>query len=124
MKAVVLTAHGEADRVFKIQEIKKPTISANEVLIKVEAFGLNFADVMARRGLYNDAPPIPSVLGYDAVGEVVEVGNANAEKYIGKRVVAMTRFGGYAEYVKTQIDGISIIPNDLNSGKAAALADS
>ena len=52
--------------------MKNQKLDALDVLIKVEAFGLNFADVMARKGMYAAAPPIPSVLGYDVVGEVVE----------------------------------------------------
>ena len=122
MKAVILVKHGEAKSAFKIKEVNKPTISGSEVLIRVEAFGLNFADVMARRGLYNDAPPLPSVLGYDVVGRVTEAKSQEGEKLIGKRVVAMTRFGGYAEYSKTDISGAAVISDQLEAEKASALA--
>ena len=122
MKAAVLIALGDAHKSFQIKEVSKPTINSYEVLIKVEAFGLNFADVMARRGLYNDAPALPSILGYDVVGEVVEAACENGKKFLGKRVVAMTRFGGYAEYAKTDISGLAVISNNLPAVKASALA--
>ena len=73
MKAAVLTKKGKGQDVFKIQELDKPSIAEGEALIKVEAFGLNFADVMARNGLYRAAPPIPSVLGYEVVGTIEEI---------------------------------------------------
>ncbi len=73
MKAVVLESFGDSKKVLSIKEVPMPSnLKAEEVLIKVEAFGLNFADVMARRGMYNDAPPLPAILGYDVVGEVVD----------------------------------------------------
>jgi len=122
MKAAVLKTHGNPELAFNLEDVPKPNISANEVLIKVEVFGLNFADVMARRGLYNDAPPLPSILGYDVVGEVVEAVCDEGKKILGKRVVAMTRFGGYAEYAKTNVSGVAVISDDLESVKASALA--
>jgi len=122
MKAAVLKSYGDAKKTFHIEEVPMPVISINEVIIKVEAFGLNFADVMARRGLYNDAPPLPSILGYDVVGEVVEAVCEEGEKLLGKRVVAMTRFGGYAEFAKTDVSGVAVISNNLASVKASALA--
>ncbi len=122
MKAAVLIKHGDSESSFQIKEVEKPVISNNEVLIRVEAFGLNFADVMARRGLYNDAPPLPSILGYDVVGEVVEALSKGGKKLLGKRVVAMTRFGGYAEYAKTDVSGVVPISNEMDVVKASALA--
>lgn len=122
MRAAVLIRTGAADKAFEIREIEKPTIKDLEILIKVEGFGLNFADVMARNGLYQDAPPIPSILGYDVVGEVVEVATKEAEHLLGKRVVAMTRFGGYAEYAKTDYRACAVISSDLSITKAAAIA--
>ena len=120
MKAAVLKSYGDAKKSFHIEEVPMPVISNNEVIIKVEAFGLNFADVMARRGLYNDAPPLPSILGYDVVGEVVEAVCEEGKKLLGKRVVAMTRFGGYAEFAKTDVSGVAVISNNLASVKASA----
>ena len=122
MKAATLIKTGNANQAFEIREIDQPKLENFEVLIKVEAFGLNFADVMARKGMYAAAPPIPSVLGYDVVGEVVEAFCEEGKKIIGKRVVAMTRFGGYAEFAKTDYRACAIIPPEMNAAKATALA--
>ena len=123
MKAVVLESFGDSKKTFQIKEVPKPKdLNSDEVLIKVEAFGLNFADVMARRGMYNDAPPLPAILGYDVVGEVVESGAHEGEHLIGKRVVAMTRFGGYAQYAKTKTSGVVEIGSQMPAYKASALA--
>ena len=71
MKAAVLVKNGKAAEAFQIKEIPDVQAKAGQVLVQSEAFGLNFADVMARNGLYREAPPLPSVLGYDFVGRVV-----------------------------------------------------
>jgi NADPH:quinone reductase-like Zn-dependent oxidoreductase len=122
MKAAVLTSKGDALNAFQIQEVPKPSPEGLQVLIKVEAFGLNFADVMARNGLYKDAPPMPSILGYDVVGEVIESGSDEYQHLIGKRVVAMTRFGGYAEFAVTDARACAVISDQMEAGVAAALA--
>lgn len=122
MKAATLVRKGDANQAFEIREIEKPTLDTFDVLIKVEAFGLNFADVMARKGMYAAAPAIPSVLGYDVVGEVVESKGEEGKHLVGKRVVAMTRFGGYAEYAKTDYRACAIISAEMNPAKATALA--
>lgn len=69
MKAVVLIKKGKPENAFEIKEVEKPKPKNGQVLIQVEGFGLNFADVMARLGLYKDAPPMPSIIGYDVVGK-------------------------------------------------------
>ena len=74
MQAAYLVKKGRSDKSFEWREIEIPNVKANEVLIKVSAFGLNYADVMARLGLYPDMPPLPCVLGYDVCGEVAVVG--------------------------------------------------
>lgn len=122
MKAVFLVKNGKADKAFEIREVEKPKLEQDDVLVKVEAFGLNYADVMARHGLYRDAPSMPSVLGYDVVGEVVEVTNPDDEYLIGKRVVGLTRFGGYAEFAKTNRMAITEVPDNLDAAQATAIA--
>ncbi len=122
MKAAVLVQHGNSQQAFEIKEVEIPKILEDEVLIKVDAFGLNFADVMARQGLYKEAPELPSILGYDVVGKIEKVGSKENQYLIGKRVVSMTRFGGYAEYAKTKAAGISVISDKMTNGEALALA--
>jgi NADPH:quinone reductase-like Zn-dependent oxidoreductase len=122
MKAVVLVQLGNPHTAFEIREVSNPQLTTLDVLIQVEAFGLNFADVMARNGLYRDAPPLPSVLGYDVVGRVIESGGYEGKHLIGKRVVAMTRFGGYAELAKTDYRACAEIPEEWSATMATALA--
>lgn len=121
MKAAVLTKFGKAEDAFEIREVKKPSIKSNEVLIKVEGFGLNFADIMARQGNYQDCPPLPAIIGYDVVGKVTETGSEVNNVRSGDRVTAMTRFGGYAEYAITDYRACAKIPENYPLGKATAL---
>jgi NADPH2:quinone reductase len=121
MKAAYLVKNGKASKAFEIRELDIPGASDHEVLIKVEAFGLNFADVMARLGLYPDAPPKPGIIGYDVVGTVESVGSDVKGLNTGDRVTAMTRFGGYAEYVCTDYRGVARISESMDPVVATAL---
>ena len=121
MKAIYIVKHGSADDAFEVRETPKPVPKPGEVLVKVEAFGLNFADVMARKGMYKDAPPIPSVIGYDVCGTIESVGSNVTDVTEGERVTAMTRFGGYAEYAITDARAVTRIPDSVNAAEATAL---
>lgn len=121
MNAIVLTKIGNSNTAFQLQEQTIPTPKGGQVLIKVEGFGLNFADVMARKGLYQDAPPLPSVLGYEVVGYVEEAPNSSKFRK-GDRVLALTRFGGYAEYAISDERATARIDDSVPVGEATALA--
>lgn len=122
MKAVYLTKFGAPEDAFEIREVEKPTLKDSQVLIKVEAFGLNFADVLARKGLYPEVPDRPCIIGYEVVGRIEACGKEVPESYLGKRVVALTRFGGYAEYASTDYRAVGEISDDYPAEKAMALA--
>lgn len=122
MKAWTLIRHGAIERAFELHEHPDPRPHDHQVLIRCEGFGLNYADVMATRGLYRDAPPLPSILGYEVVGRIEAVGNQVATSMIGKRVTALTRFGGYAEFAVTDHRACAEVPDELPLGMAAALA--
>ncbi len=122
MKAYYLTKNGDADKAFELRDHAIIKTGSDDVTIKVECFGLNFADVLARRGLYQDCPPLPCVIGYDVAGTIHEVGRDVKEFEQGDRVVALTRFGGYAEYATTMKEGVAKIPADLSYSKATVLA--
>jgi NADPH2:quinone reductase len=122
MKAWTLVAQGDPHRAFALLDHAVPVPTAQQVRIRVEGFGLNYADVMAMKGLYRDAPPVPAVIGYEVVGRVDEVGAAVPQDLLGRRVVAMTRFGGYAEVACTDHRACAIVPDDMPLGEAAALA--
>jgi len=122
MKAIFLTKKGNAHQAFDIKETEKPKITlSDDILIKVEGFGLNYADVMARNGLYREAPKMPSILGYEVVGTVEEVGTDCNTALIGKRVVCFTRFGGYAQYAISKNFGCVVI-DDMDAGTALCIA--
>ncbi len=73
MRAVVITKHG-GPGVLKVQERPDPTLGQGEVRIDVAAAGINFADMMARMGIYPDAPKPPCVVGYEVAGTILELG--------------------------------------------------
>ena len=119
--AFTLTKNGKSEDAFELRKYDHKKLSAEEVRIKVSAFGLNYADVMARNGLYKECPPLPTVIGYEVVGTIIEANTANSKELIGKKVVAFTRFGGYAQEVVTQLSATVII-DDYPEDKALALA--
>lgn len=110
-EAIVLVRNASADKAFEKRSISISEPDENEVLIESEAFGLNYADVMARLGLYREAPPLPCVIGYELVGKIIKVGKLVDESLIGKRVVAFSRFGAYARKVLTRSDAFVEIGN-------------
>ena len=122
MRAAFLVKYGASQTAFEVRETEKPSLSPDQVMIKVAAFGLNFADVMARLGLYKAAPPLPAILGYDVVGHVEECGSNISGLKVGDRVVALTRFGGYAEYAVAEEAMAHKIPENFSAGIAVALA--
>ena len=122
MKAAFLSQKGSPSSAFEIREVDSPSYSPSQVLIQVEVFGLNFADVLARLGLYPDAPPLPAIIGYDVAGRIVEIGDEVQDLKVGDRVVALSRFGGYAEMAATESAGTVKIPEDMDAAAATALA--
>ena len=122
MKAIYLTKYGNSATAFETKETEIPTASKGELIVKVHTFGLNFADVVARRGLYPEAPKNPAVLGYDVAGTIHAIGEGVTGFKIGQRVTALTRFGGYAEYAKTMQEGVALIPDSMDFATATALA--
>jgi len=122
MKAIVLTKTGSAEKAFEMKEMPMPAYQDQEVLIKVAYSGLNFADVMARKGMYKEAPPMPCVLGYDVSGTVEAIGKDVTNVSMGDEVFAFTRFGGYAEYAVTNAQAVAKIPQGMDMPTATALA--
>jgi NADPH:quinone reductase-like Zn-dependent oxidoreductase len=119
VRAVVITKHG-APEVLRVEERDDPPVRAGEVRIAVKAAGINFADLMARSGVYPDAPSPPCVVGYEVAGEVESVGEGVDEFEAGDRVAAGTRFGGYAELVSVPADQVIALPEKLSFEQGAA----
>jgi NADPH:quinone reductase-like Zn-dependent oxidoreductase len=119
MKAVVLTGTGGYD-VLRVQERPDPPVGPGEVRIAVKAAGINFADTMARVGLYPDAPKPPCVLGYEVAGEIESVGEGVSDPKVGDRVVAGARFNGQAELVTVPAEQALPLPAALSFEQGAA----
>ncbi|MCB9682492.1 MAG: zinc-binding dehydrogenase [Alphaproteobacteria bacterium] len=107
MKQIWIPKTGEPS-VLDVREAPDPVPGPGQVRIAVAAAGVNFADVMARMGLYQDAPPLPCVVGYEVSGTIDAVGDGVDAGRVGDRVVAMTRFGGYSTAVV--VDAVNAIP--------------
>jgi NADPH:quinone reductase-like Zn-dependent oxidoreductase len=120
MRAVVITKHGGPE-VFEIQERPDPELGPGEVRIEVAAAGINFADVMARMGLYQDAPPTPCVVGYEVAGTILELGEGVEGLVPGQRVLAGTQFGGYASQVVVPSGDVVPLPDRLSFEQGAAV---
>ncbi|MET0304750.1 MAG: medium chain dehydrogenase/reductase family protein [Solirubrobacterales bacterium] len=119
MKAVVLTGTGGYD-VLQVQERPDPAVGPGQVRIAVKAAGINFADTMARVGLYPDAPKPPCVLGYEVAGEIEALGEGVTDHEVGDRVIAGTRFGGQAELITVPADQALPLPDELSFEQGAA----
>src|SRR3954451_8054888 len=119
MKAVVLTGHGGPE-VLRVQERPDPSVGPGEVRIAVKAAGINFADTMARVGLYPDAPKPPCVMGYEVSGEIESLSEGVSDFAVGDRVMAGTRFGGQAELVTVPADQVLPLPERLSFEQGAA----
>lgn len=115
----MLTGHGGPE-VLEVQERPDPPVGPGDVRIAVRAAGINFADTMARVGLYPDAPKPPCVLGYEAAGEIESVGKGVDSHKPGDRVMAGTRFGGQAELVAVPADQALSFPAEWSFQQAAA----
>jgi len=122
MKAYHLIKNGSSKTAFELRDINLPEPSKEQVTIEVEAFGLNFADVMSRLGYYKACPPLPTIIGYDVVGRITKIGSDVKDLNIGQRVTALTRFGGYATHVNTSYFGVVPIKEDTDAAIATALA--
>ena len=122
MEAYYLIRNGSPEEAFELREAKETPPSKNQIGIQVSGFGLNFADVMARQGLYRDCPPLPAVIGYDVEGTIKALGSEVTGFQIGDKVFAMSRFGGYARYVNTDYRGVAKLPDSATPGQGAAMA--
>lgn len=120
MKAILIPKHGPPD-VLQVRESEDPTAESGQVRIRVRACGLNFAEVMARQGLYPDAPKPPMVVGYEVAGEIDAVGEGVSESLVGKRALAMVRFGGHADTVCVAADQFFEMPAAMSFEEGAAL---
>lgn len=120
MQQVWIPKTGTPD-VLEVREAPDPTPYPGQVLVEVEASGINFADILARQGLYSDAPDLPAVVGYEIAGTVVGLGEGVSEIALGDNVLAMTKFGGYSSMVAISEKAVFERPEGMNAEIGAAI---
>lgn len=120
MRAVWIPKFGKPD-VLEVREQADPEPDVNQVRIRVRFSGINFAEIMARQGLYQDAPPPPMVVGYEVAGIIDQVGSEVRDRSVGQRVLAMTRFGGYSDVVCVDASQCYEMPTAMTFEEGAAL---
>jgi len=120
MKQIFITGHGGPEK-LKIQQAPDPTPGEGALRIRVKASGINFADILARQGLYPDSPKVPCVVGYEVSGTVDAAGKGAGESWVGKDVIAMTRFGGYSDVVVVPANQVFERPASLTHEQCAAI---
>jgi NADPH:quinone reductase-like Zn-dependent oxidoreductase len=120
MRALVITEHGPPE-VLRVQERPDPRPGVGQVRVRVRAAGINFADLLARVGLYPEAPKPPCVVGYEIAGEVESLGPGVEDLAVGDRVMGGCRFGGYAELAVTGTDALVPMPDGWSFAEGAAM---
>jgi NADPH:quinone reductase-like Zn-dependent oxidoreductase len=120
MRQIWITKYGPPE-VLAVRQAPDPEPKPGEVRIRVEASGVNFADIVGRVGLYPDLPPIPVVPGYEVSGRIDAAGADVDAGWVGRDVVALTRFGGYADLVCVPIGQVFALPPGASVLEAAAL---
>jgi NADPH:quinone reductase-like Zn-dependent oxidoreductase len=120
MRQVWITKAGPPE-VLQVKEAADPQPKAGELRIRVEAAGVNFADIMGRMGMYPDLPGIPVVVGYEVGGRVDAVGNGVDGAWVGRDVLALTRFGGYSDVLCVPENQVFERPVGMSAAEGAAL---
>ena len=122
MKAILIND----DKTLRYDNVPDPIIKDDEVLVKIEAAGINRADLLQREGGYPPPPGCPDWMGLEVSGEIIEMGN-EAKKasswQIGDKVCALLGGGGYAEYVAVKYDMLMPIPENCSMVEAAAIPE-
>lgn len=109
-----------APEVLELKEAPDPATGAGQVRVRVRASGINFADLLARVGLYPDAPKPPCVVGYEVSGTVDQIGAGVTGLAVGDRVLAMCKFGGYSDVVVAPVAQIVKMPAQMTFEEGAA----
>jgi NADPH:quinone reductase-like Zn-dependent oxidoreductase len=116
-----MTRYGGPE-VLAVLDRPVPPVTPGRVRINVRAAGINFADLVARVGVYLDAPRPPCVLGFEVAGEIEAIGAGVTRFREGDKVVAVTRFGGQSELVSVPEGDVFPLPSRLSFEQGAAIA--
>ncbi|WP_409310207.1 NADPH:quinone oxidoreductase family protein [Pseudomonas putida] len=119
MKAVLCKTLGPA-RNLVLEEVASPLPKKNEILLDVQAAGVNFPDTLIIEGKYQFQPPLPFSPGGEAAGVVAAVGEKAGAFKVGDRVMALTGWGAFAEQVAVPFYNVLPIPASMDFTTAAA----
>ncbi len=119
MKQLVIPRYGPPE-VLEVREAPDPPVEPGTVRIRVHAAGINFSDLLARQGLYPDAPRPPCTVGYEVAGAVDAVGEGVTALRRGELVVATMRFGGQSELVVVPAAAAFPLPKGWSFEQGAA----
>jgi len=122
MRAVMAPEPGGLDA-LRLVDVPSPEPASGEVLIRVEAAGVNRADLLQRQGFYPPPPGASDVLGLECAGTVAALGPDVTEFAVGDRVCALLSGGGYAEFVAVPAGQLAAVPAGLDSVQAAAIME-
>ena len=117
MKAIRVQSPGGPEA-LRYEDVPQPSPAAGQVLVKVEAVGVNYIDVYQRTGLYKVATPF--TLGQEAAGVVTAVGPGVTDPKVGDRVAYTSILGAYAEYAVVPADRVVVLPDGVTARQAAA----
>ena len=121
MRAIVLDRHG-GPGVLRVRELPDPTPGAGEVRVRVEAIGVNYAEILSRKGLYGWAPPLPYTPGMEATGTIDALGAGVEGRTVGERVIVGAQHGAYAErMVVPERQALPVVPG-FSTDENAAIA--
>jgi NADPH:quinone reductase-like Zn-dependent oxidoreductase len=120
MRQVVITKAGPPE-VLKVRESPDPDAAEGQLRVRVRAVGISYADLVARTGMYPDAPPIPCVIGYECSGTIDQLGAGVSGFSVGDRVIAMPHFGGYTDTLVVPAQNALRMPEKMSFEEAAAL---
>jgi NADPH:quinone reductase-like Zn-dependent oxidoreductase len=121
MRAFLLARHGGPE-VLRITDVPTPMPAKGEVRVRIEVIGINFAEILSRRGLYGWAPRLPYILGMEAFGAIDAVGDGVTTHSVGDPVVVGTQYGTYAEFLCIPAERALPAPRHLTPVQSAAFA--
>ena len=107
--------------VLQLRKAPDPEPGPGQLRIRVEAAGINFADILGRLGIYPDLPRLPVVVGYEVAGHVDRLGSGVDKVWLGREVLALTHFGGYSDVICVNVRQALVRPDDMTCEEGAAL---
>ncbi len=119
IKAIVCRRLGPPS-VLRLEEVARPALAADQVRVRLHASAVNFPDLLMVAGGYQHKPPLPFVPGFEAAGEIIELGAEVADRALGDRVIVRLMTGGYAEEAVAPATSVLPLPANFSFVEGAA----